>query len=288
MLERVVLISGLSGSGKSTALHALEDIGFYCIDNLPLLLFERFLELIEGKDGVTRVALVADVRERVSLDDAPRVLASLLAKQVPVELLFLDADDDELLRRYSETRRRHPLADRIREGIAIERRLLEPLRELAHRSINTSELSPHELKRLLTSRYQEQRDALAVTIMSFGFKHGIPVEADMVFDVRFLPNPYFDPRLRPLRGTDGAVFDAVFAHQDAQEFLEKVASLMAFVLPRFEREGKRHVTIAIGCTGGHHRSVALAEALCRRVCAEQQHAELFHRDILAGSHKTPS
>jgi UPF0042 nucleotide-binding protein len=280
---QVVILTGVSGSGKSTALRALEDAGFYCVDNLPILFLEKLLELSGHTAGeVSRIALVVDAREGRFLSDAPRVIQEVRQKGSDVQVLFLDASDDSLVRRYSETRRRHPLAGEgsVPDGISAERRALVELKAIADEVIDTTTLNVHELKRLVARRFAAGAGArLGVTVVSFGFRFGIPTHADMVLDVRFLPNPFFIPELRPHAGTDPRVAAFVLGQPDAKAFLERLADLSAFLLPRFRTEGKTYLTIAIGCTGGKHRSVALAQAFADRLEAAGQPVRLWHRDI---------
>jgi UPF0042 nucleotide-binding protein len=281
---RVVIITGMSGGGKNTALGALEDLDYFCVANLPAVMLTEFIDLQQQSAEVERVALVIDSRERRFLDVAPDVIASLRARaNLSLELLFLDADDDTLIRRYTETRRRHPLSDlgSIRASIQEERRRLDPLRAIAAHVIDTSLLNVHELRRRVTLRYNPTLNGrhLAVTLMSFGFKHGLPAEANLVFDARFLPNPYFDERLRTLRGTDEAVANYVLQHPTSQELLGRLLDLLRFLLPRYEEEGKRYLTVAIGCTGGHHRSVAVVEALAAALRPDYNISGAIHRDL---------
>ena len=281
---QVVILTGVSGSGKSTALRALEDAGFYCVDNLPIVFLEKLLELSGHTAGeVSRIALVVDAREGRFLGDAPRVIQEVRQKGNDVQVLFLDASDDSLVRRYSETRRRHPLAGEggtVPDGIAAERRALADLKTIADEVIDTTTLNVHELKRLVSRRFVAGGGArLGVTVVSFGFRFGIPTHADMVLDVRFLPNPYFIPELKPLPGTDPKVAGFVLGQPDAKAFLERLVELFGFLLPRYQTEGKSYLTIAIGCTGGKHRSVALAAALAERLEAAGQPIRLWHRDV---------
>jgi UPF0042 nucleotide-binding protein len=282
--SRVVILTGVSGSGKSTALRALEDAGFYCVDNLPIVFLEKLLELSGHTKGeVTRLALGVDAREGRFLGDAPRVIEEVRRKGTQVEVLFLDASDEALLRRFSETRRRHPLAMNaasVPEGIAAERLALEPLKALADEVVDSSTLNVHELKRLIHSRFVEGSvPQLGITLVSFGFRYGLPSHADLVFDVRFLPNPYFIPELKPHAGTDPAVREFVLAQKDAAPFLDRVVELCGFLIPRYRAEGKSYLTIAIGCTGGRHRSVAIAGALARRLGSTGAEVRLWHRDV---------
>jgi UPF0042 nucleotide-binding protein len=281
---QVVILTGVSGSGKSTALRALEDAGFYCVDNLPIVFLEKLLELSGHTAGeVSRIALVVDAREGRFLGDAPRVIQEVRQKGSDVQVLFLDASDDSLVRRYSETRRRHPLAGdggSVPDGIAAERRALADLKAIADDVIDTTTLNVHELKRLVARRFVAGGGTrLGVTVVSFGFRFGIPTHADMVLDVRFLPNPYFIPELKPFPGTDPKVSGFVLGQPDAKAFLERLGELFGFLLPRYRTEGKSYLTIAIGCTGGKHRSVALAGALAERLETAGQPVRLWHRDV---------
>jgi UPF0042 nucleotide-binding protein len=280
---QVVILTGVSGSGKSTALRALEDVGFYCVDNLPIIIVEKLLELSGHTAGeVSRIALGVDAREGRFLSDAPRVIRELREKGADVEVVFLDSADETLIRRYSETRRRHPLAGEgtVADGIAAERRALSDLKALADEVIDTTTLNVHELKRLVTRRFAgAESTTLGVTVVSFGFRFGIPTHADLVLDVRFLPNPYFIPELKSFPGTDRRVSEFVLSQDDAKAFLSRIAELLGFLLPRYRSEGKSYLTIAIGCTGGKHRSVALAAALAERLSSGGQPVRLWHRDL---------
>jgi UPF0042 nucleotide-binding protein len=281
---RVVILTGVSGSGKSTALRALEDAGWYCVDNLPVVLLDKLVELTQQTGGqVPRVALVVDARDPRYLPDAPRLIDQVRRQGTPVEVLFFDASDEALVRRYSETRRRHPLAGdggTVPEGIAAERQALEPLKSVAGEILDTTRLNVHELKRLVLSRFVEgTTPRMGVTVVSFGFRNGIPSHADLVLDVRFLPNPYFLPALRPHSGLEPAVRDFVLGQADALTFLDKLADFGAFLLPRYHAEGKSYLTLAIGCTGGRHRSVAIAEELARRLREAGTPARVWHRDV---------
>ncbi len=281
---QVVIVTGVSGSGKSTALRALEDAGFYCVDNLPVVFLDKLLELSAHTAGeVSRIALVVDAREGRFLSEAPRVIQETRQKGNDVRLLFLDASDESLVRRYSETRRRHPLAKEggtVPEGIAAERRALADLKAAADEVIDTTTLNVHELKRLFTRRFVAgEGTKLGVTVVSFGFRSGIPAHADLVLDVRFLPNPFFVPELKPHPGTDPRVSAFVLGQPDAKAFLDRLVELLGFLLPRYRAEGKSYLTIAIGCTGGKHRSVALSAALAERLEATGQAVRLWHRDV---------
>jgi UPF0042 nucleotide-binding protein len=281
---QVVILTGVSGSGKSTALRALEDAGFYCVDNLPILFLEKLLELSGHTAGeVSRIALVVDARDGRFLAEAPRIIQEVRSKGTDVQVLFLEASDESLVRRYSETRRRHPLAGEsgtVPDGLAAERRALAELKSIADEVVDSTTLNVHELKRLVTRRFAAGDGArLGVTLVSFGFRFGIPSHADMVLDVRFLPNPFFVPELKPLPGTDPRVAQYVLGQPDAKAFLERLLDLCGFLLPRYRAEGKSYLTIAIGCTGGKHRSVAIAAALAERLEGGGQPVRLWHRDV---------
>jgi UPF0042 nucleotide-binding protein len=281
-LQRAIVVTGLSGSGKSTALHVLEDLGFYCIDNLPVALLPRLIELWQSShEDVTRVALGIDLRERHFLADFPRVFDQLRADGVALEVLYLDASDDVLARRFSETRRPHPAADggAVADGIRRERAALQGLRERADRIVDTSGLTVHELRAVLRDLVERPDSAtMSVAVLSFGYKYGLPADADLAFDCRFLPNPYFVEELRQKTGSDPAVADFVLRRDEAQEFLRHITALLAFALPHYQREGKSYLTIALGCTGGRHRSVVLAEELGKLLLASGHRVAVRHRD----------
>jgi UPF0042 nucleotide-binding protein len=281
---RVVVLTGVSGSGKTTALRALEDAGYYCVDNLPIVFLEKLLELSAHTKGeVTRIGLVVDAREGRFLGDAPRIIEEVRRSGARVDVLFLDASDEALLRRYSETRRKHPLAmdaTSVPEAIAAERQALEPLKAFANEVVDSSRLNVHELKRLIHTRFVEGPvPQLGVTVVSFGFRYGLPAHADLVFDVRFLPNPYFVPELKPHAGTEAKVSEYVLGQPDAGPFLARLLDLLQFLLPRYRAEGKSYLTLAIGCTGGRHRSVAIAAELALRLEAGGSDVRLWHRDV---------
>ena len=293
----VVVVSGLSGAGKSQALHALEDLGFFCVDNLPTLLAPQAVELCE-RGEMTRLALGIDVRVRAFLGEVGNVLELLEAGgQRDLHVLFLDASDETLLHRFSETRRPHPLAAEsgvsgsegalaVLDGVRVERERLAPLRARATRVIDTTNMSVHELRRVLVAHFRPaSRGApgMVTRFVSFGFKFGTPVDADVVLDVRFLDNPYFVPGLRALSGLDAPVVNYVLGSVETQEFLCHTRGLLEYVLPRYEREGKSYLTVAIGCTGGRHRSVAIAEALARDLTrAAGASIGVLHRDVHRG------
>ena len=279
-----VVITGLSGAGKSYAIKCFEDMGFFCVDNLPTTLMPTFADLI-ARSGQTihRVALGVDVREGQYLSHLIEAIRELRSRGHAVEVLFLEAGEEALVRRYRETRRRHPLAGdgNILEGIRAERKALSNMREIADRIVDTSALTVHQLKELLIELYvtPRARQGLATSLVSFGFKHGLPIDADLVFDVRFLPNPHFVPALRPLDGRDPGVRDYVMQDTASRELLAHLEAFLKFLLPRYEREGKAYLTVAIGCTGGRHRSVTLVEELKRFLDELGYVPSVVHRDI---------
>jgi UPF0042 nucleotide-binding protein len=299
----VVVVSGLSGAGKSQALHALEDLGFFCVDNLPTLLAPQAVALCE-RGEMTRVALGIDVRVRAFLGEVGNVLQLLEAGgQRDLHVLFLDASDETLLHRFSESRRPHPLAAEsgvsgaegalaVLDGVRVERERLSPLRARATRIIDTTNTSVHELRRILVAHFgPAARGAprMVTRFLSFGFKYGTPVDADVVLDVRFLDNPYFVPELKPLTGLDPPVSTYVLGSPETQEFLQRTGALLEYVLPRYEREGKSYLTVAIGCTGGRHRSVAVAEALSKQLSASAGATiGVLHRDVERGQVAAPA
>ena len=265
----IFIITGLSGSGKSFAIRALEDNGFFCVDNLPALLIPKFIDLCQGyKEEIMRIALGVDLRAGQFLQALPQVMEEIKAAGHRVQILFFDASDDVLLRRFSETRRPHPLAgqDSIQEGISRERKALEPIRALADRVIDTSDFNVHQLKREMEQQFCPAPSArrMALFFTSFGYKYGIPHDTDMILDVRFLPNPYFVNELRDKTGLDSEVREFVLKDPETGAFLDRLYGLLEFTLPLYEREGKSSLTFALGCTGGRHRSVVLVEELQKR------------------------
>ncbi|MGD2114671.1 MAG: RNase adapter RapZ [Acidobacteriota bacterium] len=281
---RLVLITGLSGSGKSSVAKCFEDLGYHTVDNLPLPLLRDFLsrplELVEGKD---RIAVVTDVRAPHFAEEFPRLVRDVDTERVEPILLFLEASDETLVRRFSETRRPHPLAgDRsVIEGIERERGLLSDLRGIADMVLDTSEWTIHEIRTQVFREFAERPEGpvMLVSLMSFGYKHGIPYGADLLFDMRFLPNPHFVPGLREQTGRDAAVRDYLEGQEEYREIVDRLTDLLDFLLPRFRREHRAYVTVAIGCTGGRHRSVAVSEALKARLGGEGWSVRLIHRDL---------
>jgi UPF0042 nucleotide-binding protein len=279
-----VIITGLSGAGKSHAIKCFEDMDFFCVDNLPTTLIPTFAELItRSRRDVQRVALGVDVREGEYLSHLLEALHELKRRGHAVEVLFLEASDEVLVRRYHESRRRHPLGaeGNVLDAIRAERKAMAHMREIADRIVDTSAQTVHQLKALLGEWYvtPKTRGGLAVSLVSFGFKHGIPFDADLVFDVRFLPNPHFVEGLRPFDGRDQRVRDFVLGHEEARALLQRLRSLLEFLLPFYQREGKAYLTVAIGCTGGRHRSVTFVEQL-RHFLESIGHApSVVHRDI---------
>jgi len=277
----LVIITGLSGSGKGTVLKALEDHGYYSVDNLPLDLIPKFAELTRDSPNIRRAALVVDIRERDQLQRLPEMIARLKRK-LRTRLLFLDADDEALVRRYSETRRPHPLggARSVLRSVQLERRQLAGIRAVADYVINTSELNVHELRRKIVETFCTQDETgLQIYVMSFGYKHGLPPESDLVFDVRFLPNPNYVPELKRLTGRHSAVARYVKSFPQTGEFLERITGLLTYLIPHYSAEGKSYLTIAFGCTGGRHRSVMIASEVRRRLTKAGYSVRLSHRDI---------
>jgi UPF0042 nucleotide-binding protein len=282
---RFVFITGLSGSGKTLAMKALEDSGFFCVDNLPASLLLPFAELIaKGAESIDRVAIVADIRERGFLSRFPEALQRLRKRGFPTTVVFLEAREDVLVRRFSESRRPHPLQSRVGsllEAVQEEQRELAPIRAIADRIVNTSELTVHELRKLVLENFVETDGdhGPALHVVSFGYKYGVPPGADLVFDVRFLPNPFFESALRELSGNDSEVDDFLMAHDATGELLDRLDGFLSYLLPHYRSEGKSNLTIAVGCTGGRHRSVVIANHLGRRLREEGHRAQVSHRDV---------
>lgn len=281
---RVVIITGMSGSGKSTALKALEDIGYFCVDNLPILLLQKLIDLGRGISyDINKVALVMDIREPTFLEKHIDVISTLKKKKYNIEILFLEASDDVLLRRFSETRRTHPLSGNctIPEAISREREMLRELKGMAQNVIDTSHVNVHKLKEQIQNYFltPSRLRALTINLISFGYRYGLPPDADNVFDVRFLPNPYFIDSLKRLSGNDSAIEEYVIKWNDTTIFLDKMKDWLAYLIPQYEREGKAYITIAVGCTGGRHRSVVIVNQLKTFLTAEKLNVNINHRDI---------
>ncbi len=278
----LVIITGLSGSGKASALKAFEDLGFYAVDNMPVSLMPPFAELVAHSRDIRRAALVVDVREGQSLEKFPSMLRDI-RRTLPTTVLFLEASKAALLARYSETRRPHPLGreERVTRALQEERRLLEPIRNVADVVIDTTKFNVHELRAYIQNKFVRENDGknLLISSVSFGFKHGVPLDADLVFDVRFLPNPHFVPEFRNLTGKDPKVENYIVGFPQSREFLDRVTDLLLFLLPHYINEGKSYLTLAFGCTGGQHRSVMIAEEIARRLARHGYNVKTAHRDI---------
>jgi UPF0042 nucleotide-binding protein len=287
--RELVILTGLSGSGKASALKTFEDLGFYSVDNLPLELIPRFADLVAKSAEITHAALVVDVREGSRLERFPSILRKV-RKALPTRVLFLDATEDSIVRRFSETRRPHPLGrdskgngETVISSIRAERRRLDPIRNVADITLDTSKFNVHELRAHINAEFtrggvQSDRN-LTISVTSFGFKNGVPTDADLVFDVRFLPNPHFVPEFRKLTGKHPKVAKYIRQFPQTREFLDKVTDLLTFLLPHYIHEGKSYLTIGIGCTGGQHRSVMIAEELKKRLSAAGYRAKSSHRDM---------
>ena len=277
---QLILVTGLSGAGKSTASKTLEDSGFFCIDNLPVFILESFLAETVKHPEQDKIALVMDARDLDFFNGYQDVLSTLESSPFQLTIIFLTAEDQVLLRRYSEMRRRHPLAATVREGLEKERQQLAILKEKADHCIDTSTMSPHVLRAEVLNRcLQQEHQKLQVSLVSFGFKHSAPVEADILFDVRFLPNPYFVPELKEHTGLEPQVSSYVLNSKAAHDFLDKLTPLLQFLLPQYKKEGKAYLTIGVGCTGGKHRSVAIAEKLKRILLDSDENISIAHRDL---------
>jgi RNase adapter protein RapZ len=280
--SQLVILTGLSGSGKSTVLKAFEDMGFYCVDNLPVELIPIFAELHAAGDGdFSRAALLVDAREGQQLQKLPGLLKHL-RREHAISLVYIEANDEALLRRYSETRRPHPFGKdySVRESLQYERKLMEPIRTLADVVIDSTRFNVHELRNFITRRFKNpERHPMLISLVSFGYKFGIPNDADLIFDVRFLPNPHFVPRLRRLSGKDTAVRRFIRSFPQTGEFLRRMEGLLAYLMPHYIGEGKSYLTIAFGCTGGKHRSVMLAEEIKKGLEKKKYATKVFHRDI---------
>ncbi|AIS60792.1 RNase adapter RapZ [Listeria ivanovii] len=279
---KLVIITGMSGAGKTVAMQSLEDLGYFCVDNLPPSLLPKFWELMKETDKMDKIALVMDLRGREFFDSIEPALDELdNTNFITTKILFLEADDKVLVSRYKETRRHHPLEPNgsVLDGISAERELLSDLKGRSQLVINTSNMAPRELRERINNEFQtEDKDVFNVQLMSFGFKYGIPIDADLVFDVRFLPNPHYIDKMRPLTGLDEDVYDYVMKWPETQTFLDKLIDLLMFTLPFYKREGKTQLVIAIGCTGGQHRSVALTEFVGKAIQPKYE-TTISHRDM---------
>lgn len=278
----LVIITGVSGSGMSSALKAFEDLGYFAIDNLPAQLIPTFIRLCDESSEIERTAFVVDVRSREFLGMFPRIHNELMRKGLEIKVLFLEADEEVLLRRYSETRRPHPLPDQdVVQAIRQEREMLSEIRHLADIVVDTSDHTVHTLRDVIKERFSEETitHEMNVTISSFGFRHGLPRGLDLLFDVRFLPNPHFIPELRPFTGRDAAVIEYLQSDTEVEETITRFVDLLAYLLPRFTREGKSYLTVGVGCTGGRHRSVMVADVIQKRLVELGYKTKVVHRDI---------
>ena len=279
--RQLVVLTGLSGSGKGSVLNTFEDLGYYCVDNLPVDLILPFAELYAGGGEIERAALLVDAREGGQISRLPAIVRRL-RREHPVVLVFIEASDDALLRRFSETRRPHPLARSltVREGIRRERKMMSPIRQLADAVIDTTRFNVHELRHFITERFQKPgHRPLIVSVVSFGYRFGVPADADLVFDVRFLPNPHFVPAFRPHSGQHPRVARYIRSFPQTGEFLRRIEALLAYLIPHYIREGKSYLTIAFGCTGGRHRSVMMAEEVRKALVRRGFSAKVVHRDM---------
>ncbi|HET7209317.1 MAG TPA: RNase adapter RapZ [Terriglobales bacterium] len=277
----LVIITGMSGSGKASALKAFEDLGFYCVDNLPVELIPRFAELAVQSAEIHRTALVVDVREGSKLEKLPAILKSV-KRMLPATVIYLEASDAALLRRFSETRRPHPLGTDapVKSALQEERRHLKPIRAIADFVIDTTKFNVHELRAHILEQFKQQASDknILVSCVSFGFRHGVPEDADLVFDVRFLPNPHFVPEFRPLTGRDPKVAKYIRSFPQSQEFIKRISELLVYLLPHYIEEGKSYLTISFGCTGGQHRSVMIAEDVAKHLKKAGYRVKVQHRD----------
>lgn len=277
-----MIVTGLSGSGKLSALKAFEDLGYHAVDNLPLELLPQFAEIVRRTPELQRAALVIDAREGTWLDHFPAMLKEVRSV-LPTRVVYLEASDEALIRRFSETRRPHPLgrSETVVEAIQAEKHRLDPIRNVADITLDTTRFNVHELRAHINAQFEHEANGrnLTVSVSSFGFKNGVPADADLVFDVRFLPNPHFIPEFRPLTGKDPEVANYVRNSPQTKEFLEKVTDMLEFLLPNYIKEGKSYLTVAFGCTGGQHRSVFIAEEMKKRLAADGYRAKSMHRDM---------
>jgi len=284
-MQKVYIITGLSGSGKTTAIQAFEDASYYCVDNMPMELLPKFLELpLQKKQGIKGLAFVMDMRSKNFITDYPTGICSIEAMGIPIEIIFLEADIDTLLKRFSETRRQHPVTNQrsLLESIKFEKNIMHPIKLTAHHNIDTSNYNVHELKTRILSLIHSKGESYSLTkinIVSFGFKYGIPNDADLVMDMRFLTNPYFVPELKTLDGESQAVKQFVLSNEETKNFLKKYLNLLDYLIPLYKRENKAYLTFAIGCTGGRHRSVAIARNIFEHLNKKGLNPGLIHRDI---------
>ena len=283
--HELVIISGMSGAGKASALNTFEDLGYYCVDNLPVGLITKFAELVLDSLEIQRAALVVDIREGARLDKLPQILASL-RHLLHTTFIFLEADEEALIRRYSETRRPHPLGRNVsvRASLAAERRRLAPVKAQADLVVDTTRFNVHELRSMLTERFQRgNRDKnILISCVSFGYREGVPEDADLVFDVRFLPNPHFIPKYRPHTGRHPAVAKYIRSFPQTREFIRRISDLLIYLIPHYIEEGKSYLTIAFGCTGGKHRSVMIAEDVQKQLAKAGYNVKVVHRDSPVG------
>ena len=278
----LVILTGLSGAGKGSVLRALEDLGYYSVDNLPISLIPKFAELTKENPSIRCAALVVDIREGKNLQEFPAIYASL-KRRIPTRLLFLEADEATIVRRFSETRRPHPLgtASTVARNVKAERKLLAPIRELADLVVDTSKFTVHELRDLIAEKFRGEREEskIMIHVTSFGFRHGVPADSDLVFDVRFLPNPNYIPEFKKLSGRHPRVARYIRSFPQTQEFTQRITDLLVYLLPHYIREGKSYLTIAFGCTGGHHRSVMMAEQVRKNLMRGGYRVRASHRDL---------
>lgn len=288
---RFIIVTGLSGAGKSEATNALEDMGYFCVDNLPPKLIKKFAEVCkQSKGSIDKVALVMDIRGGIFFDDLFESLSELSKEQFQYEILFLDTSDEVLVKRFKEKRRSHPLAPggRVITGIELERQKLREVKDKADVIIDTSKYAIKDLREEMARKFGDKEmpeKQMAITILSFGFKYGIPVDSDLVFDVRFIPNPFYIPELKPFSGNDEPVKNYVMEQTETQTFLQKANDMFEFLIPNYQKEGKRQLIISIGCTGGRHRSVAIANSIYETLRANNHDVYVEHRDIKEDVHK---
>jgi len=283
--HELVIITGISGAGKASALKTFEDLGFYAVDNLPVGLISNFADLVRDSTEIDRAALVVDIREGARLDKLPQLLQGLRGS-LKTTVLFLEAEEDALVRRYSETRRPHPLGRRtsVKASLRAERRRLQPVRAVADLVVDTTKFNVHELRTLLTERFQsaERKQNILISCVSFGFRQGVPEDADLMFDVRFLPNPHFVPKFRPFTGRNPQVARYILSFPQTREFIARISELLVYLIPHYIREGKSYLTIAFGCTGGKHRSVLIGEEVKKRLAKAGYNVKVVHRDSPVG------